>query len=72
MNARNRRSARRRAIKKRFPVGIWLICHATIENRARASYNGDWCVYGYKGQSLKVRRQGMSAGYTATPRELGQ
>ena len=58
MTARQRRSARRRAIRARFP----LKCVISF-----GIYDGEWEVYGYKGQLLRIRRFGMSFGYTASP-----
>jgi hypothetical protein len=55
--ARQRRAARRRAIRNRFPVGTQLCSE-------QPGYAGDWIVYGHRGQSLKIRRRGMRSGYT--------
>lgn len=71
MKPRQRRAARRRAIRERYPVGTFIIIKQTVQNRARALYFGEWIIYGYSGQSLMIRRYGFSAGYRVRPSDLG-
>lgn len=71
MKPRQRRAARRRAIRERYPVGTFIFVNATVQNRARASMSGGWHVYGYAGQALKIRRTGSQYGYVASLYELG-
>lgn len=63
MNARNRRSARRRAVRKQFPIGA-------IVKRSLFGNNEPWEVFGYRGQSLLLGRPGYPAQYPAYHWEL--
>lgn len=68
---RQRRAARRRAIRSRYPVGMFIVIKQSVQNRAQALYFGEWIIYGYSGQSLMIRRYGFSTGYRVRPSELG-
>lgn len=56
MNSRERRAARRRALRKAYPVCTEI----TVPG---GTYGGCWVVYGHKGQGIYIRRAGMSSGY---------
>lgn len=63
--ARQRRAARRRAIRARFPVGTQLEILDSEHSK-----RGDWIVYAHKGQSLYIRRRGMKSGYAIPCRDF--
>jgi hypothetical protein len=62
MNARNRRSARRKAIHVQFPLGA-IVKFVSVGD-------GAWEVFGYRGQTLMLGRPGHRAQYPAHAWEL--